>query len=80
MMKLKVTNRVTGEVWIEENERHSWEKLCLDMMKADDRIHLIWCDIWKIVKIDGDWIMLDECGHWETISDIYDIVKVKKHE
>ena len=68
-MKLKVIDKISGKVWIEENKPHSWEELCLFIMDRHEYFKLIYCDIEAIVKHENHWLMLDECGSYEFIPD-----------
>ena len=76
-MKLKVTNTKTGKSWTEENTNHSWQELCLDIMKSHKDFHLIYCDIEGILKFGEDWYVLDECGSWEYLPKEYQVEKPK---
>jgi hypothetical protein len=78
-MMLKVTNTKTGKVWIQENLQHNWEELALEIIKSlDNRSGLVWCDIECLIQgDDGTWYILDECGHWEYIPELY---KIEKNE
>ena len=84
-MKLKVTDKTTGDFWIDDNLPHSWKKLCLFIMERYPDFHLIWCDIeclakgftWKCKDKENlkdwyqaeQWYMLDECGRYEPLPD-----------
>ena len=81
-MKLKVTNTKTGKVWIEENTNHSWQDLCLDIMKEHKEEHkdfyLVYCDLEGILKLNDIWYMLDECGNWEYMPEEYKIEEIEE--
>jgi len=74
-MKLKVTNKKTGKVWIEENQNHSWTEFALELVKNHPEMSIIYCDIESIERsFDGEWYILDECGNYEYIpTDEYGI-------
>lgn len=78
IMHLKVTNTLTGMEWIEENKPHSWESLCLDIMKHHKKFCLVWCDIEGLFTFNGgtEWAMADECGNWDFLPDEYVVEEI----
>ena len=89
-MKLRIKNTETGVEWVEENESHSFCDFALDMMKRDKTISLVYCDIECISKLPNKeewlesgysgWAILDECGNWEPIPNVYEIEEVQPTE
>lgn len=90
MQRLKVTDTKTGKEWIEDNHPHSWQDLCLFIMKRYDDFNLIYCDIeclakgqtWKDIdsecKVCDEWYMLDECGRYEPMPEEFKIEEVEE--
>jgi len=77
-MILKVTNTKTKKVWIEDNSRHAWSELAIEIVNGLDHSGLVWCDIECLIHSDdGTWYILDECGHWEYVPEWYKIEGVK---
>ena len=93
MIKLKVTDKKTGDFWIEENHPHSWSKLAIMLINRYPDYHLIYCDIeclakgqtWKCKDkdnlkdwyVDEQWYILDEIGRYEPLPDEIVVEEVK---
>ncbi|MCJ7816349.1 MAG: hypothetical protein MUP55_00695 [Candidatus Aenigmarchaeota archaeon] len=77
MTELKVTNTKTGEIWIDENEPHSFMDLALAMLKEDPSLHLVYCDIEGLAELRGEWVIMDECGNYEFMPSHYKVEVVK---
>jgi hypothetical protein len=76
-MKLKITNKITGKSWTEENRNHAWEDLVLEMYKTRKSCSLVYCDIEAIICFEETWYILDECGHWEYLPQEYTAEEVR---
>jgi hypothetical protein len=78
-MKLKVTDTKTGKVWIDDNESHHWQDLCVFIMKRHKEFNnLVYCDIECLARNTNEWFMLDECGNYEPMPDEFKVEEVKE--
>jgi len=77
LQKLRITYK--KKVWEDTNENHSWSKFALHLIKNvyKGNCNLVYCDIWKIIKVDDEWLILDECGHYENIPEEYKVEVLK---
>ena len=77
-MKLKITNKETGKIWIAEDTAHVWSELALEMFREDSKCGIVYCDIEGIVSLGDDWYILDECGKWAYLPEKYNVERVKE--
>ena len=81
MERLKVTDTKTGKTWVQDNHPHSWQDLCVFIMKRHKDFQLVYCDIeciakgqtWLTTGIAEQWYMLDECGRYECMPEEFKV-------